>query len=69
MMLKPLAYTLLAASLLTACSPVAVKKNNAPEPFVFTEPDVSPPFYALNPFNYDAPLLLKLLLKKLRLNL
>ncbi len=28
-MLKPLAYTLLAASLLTACSPVAVKKNNA----------------------------------------
>ena len=55
MMLKPLAYTLLAASLLTACSPVAVKKNNAPEPFVFTEPDVSPPFYALNPFNYDAP--------------
>ncbi len=31
------------------------KKINAPEPFVFTEPDVSPPFYALNPFNYDAP--------------
>ncbi|MPW44923.1 hypothetical protein D7V21_02260 [Acinetobacter guerrae] len=55
MMLKPLAYTLLAASVLTACSPIAVKKNNAPEPFVFTEPEVSPPFYALNPFNYDAP--------------
>lgn len=55
MMLKPLAYTLLAASVLTACSTAPVKKNNVVEPIVFTEPDVSPPFYALNPFNYDAP--------------
>ena len=27
----------------------------APQPFVFKEPDPTPPFYALNPFNYDAP--------------
>ncbi|CAB1212428.1 ABUW_2363 family tetratricopeptide repeat lipoprotein [Acinetobacter bouvetii] len=55
MTLKPLACTLIAVSLLSACSmsPTQDKKNNSP--IIFTEPDLTPPFYALNPFNYDAP--------------
>lgn len=66
MMLKPLAYTMLAASILTACSPLPVKqpKQQTVQPFVFTEPDISPPFYALNPFNYDAPPAFEVALKE-----
>ena len=54
---KPLALLVLSTSVLTACStPPPVKKEvAAPQPFVFKEPDPTPPFYALNPFNYDAP--------------
>ena len=55
---KPLALLVLSTSvLLTACStPPPVKKEvAAPQPFVFKEPDPTPPFYALNPVNYDAP--------------
>ncbi|NNH01142.1 hypothetical protein HLH18_09760 [Acinetobacter sp. ANC 5414] len=29
--------------------------KNPTTPIIFTEPDLTPPFYALNPFNYDAP--------------
>ncbi len=54
MNLKPLAYLLLATSSLTACTMAPVKEQKN-EPFVFKEPDLTPPFYALNPFNYDAP--------------
>ncbi|MCU4383875.1 ABUW_2363 family tetratricopeptide repeat lipoprotein [Acinetobacter radioresistens] len=55
MTFKPLACALIATSFLTACStgPVKQKVNN--EPVVFTEPEISPPFYALNPFDYNAP--------------
>ena len=55
---KPLALLVLSTSVLTACgTPPVVKKEvaAAPQPFVFKEPDPTPPFYALNPFNYDAP--------------
>ena len=54
---KPLALLVLSTSVLTACStPSPVKKEvAAPQPFVFKEPDPTPPFYALNPVNYDAP--------------
>jgi hypothetical protein len=54
---KPLALLVLSTSFLTACStPPPVKKEvAAPQPFVFKEPDPTPPFYALNPVNYDAP--------------
>lgn len=55
---KPLALLVLSTSVLTACStPPPVKKEvaAAPQPFVFKEPDPTPPFYALNPVNYDAP--------------
>ena len=30
--------------------------RNAPkDAMIFVEPELTPPFYALNPFNYDAP--------------
>jgi len=65
MTIKPLAYALLAASVLTACSTASVqKKVDTNEPIVYTEPDLSPPFYALNPFNYDQPPVFELELKK-----
>lgn len=53
MTLKPLALSILAATLVSAC--VAPPKQEAVKPIVFTEPELSAPFYALNPFNYDAP--------------
>jgi len=53
MMLKPLAVAVLAVSFLTACSSNPTKNNN--DTIVFTEPELTAPFYALNPFNYDAP--------------
>ena len=65
MTIKPLAYALLATSVLTACSMTPVQqKPVANEPIVYTEPDLSPPFYALNPFNYDQPPVFELELKK-----
>ncbi|WP_111891266.1 ABUW_2363 family tetratricopeptide repeat lipoprotein [Acinetobacter sp. MB5] len=55
MRLKAIATMLMTATLLSACG-VAVKNNNSQNtPIVFTEPAVTPPFYALNPFNYAAP--------------
>lgn len=53
MTLKPLALSILAATLVSAC--VATPKQEVKPPIVFTEPELSAPFYALNPFNYDAP--------------
>ncbi|WP_168525433.1 ABUW_2363 family tetratricopeptide repeat lipoprotein [Acinetobacter sp. A3] len=53
MTLKPLALSILAATLVSAC--VATPKQKVKPPIVFTEPELSAPFYALNPFNYDAP--------------
>lgn len=65
MTLKPLAYSLIAALLLTACSsgPVKHQQSNSSQ-IVFTEPDLTPPFYALNPFNYAEPPVFELDLKK-----
>ena len=53
MTLKPLALSILAATLVSAC--VAPPKQEVKPPIVFTEPELSAPFYALNTFNYDAP--------------
>ena len=53
MTLKPLELSILAATLVSAC--VAPPKQEVKPPIVFTEPELSAPFYALNPFNYDAP--------------
>lgn len=65
MTIKPLAYALLATSVLTACSTTPVQqKPTINDPIVYTEPDLSPPFYALNPFNYDQPPVFELELKK-----
>lgn len=64
MTLKPLAYSLIAASLLTACSSGPVQQKPNTNPIVFTEPDLTPPFYALNPFNYAEPPIFELDLKK-----
>lgn len=56
MKLMPLACALLAASILSGCATTA-PKNNTPNTnaTVFTEPEVSTPFYALNPMDYQAP--------------
>ncbi len=62
MMLKPLAVAVLAVSFLTACSSNPTKNNN--DTIVFTEPELTAPFYALNPFNYDAPPPFEINLKK-----
>ncbi|OTG66451.1 ABUW_2363 family tetratricopeptide repeat lipoprotein [Acinetobacter silvestris] len=67
MTIKPLAYALIAASLLTACSTTSIKSNKSAsnnDPIVYTEPELSPPFYALNPFNYNQPPVFELELKK-----
>lgn len=64
MTLKPLAIALIAASFLTACSTTPTKDKNSKEPIIFTEPDTTPPFYALNPFNYAAPPPFELALKQ-----
>lgn len=52
---KPLALLVLSTSFLTACGIAPVKKDKASEPFVFKEPEPTPPFYALNPIKYDQP--------------
>lgn len=62
MMLKPLAVAVLAVSFLTACSSNPTKNNT--DTIVFTEPELTAPFYALNPFNYDAPPPFEINLKK-----
>jgi hypothetical protein len=64
MTLKPLAIALIAASFLTACSTTPTKDKNSKEPIIFTEPDITPPFYALNPFDYAAPPPFELALKQ-----
>ena len=55
MTLKPLACTLITMSLLSACSMAPTEDKKPNSPIIFTEPDLTAPFYALNPFNYDAP--------------
>lgn len=65
MTIKPLVCALLAASFLTACSTTSVKTNKSNnDPIVYTEPDVTAPFYALNPFDYNLPPVFELELKK-----
>ncbi|RKG29559.1 ABUW_2363 family tetratricopeptide repeat lipoprotein [Acinetobacter tianfuensis] len=54
MMLKPLAAACLALTLV-ACGSAPTKNNTPKGSMVFVEPELTPPFYALNPFNYDAP--------------
>ncbi|PJI36261.1 ABUW_2363 family tetratricopeptide repeat lipoprotein [Acinetobacter pseudolwoffii] len=55
MTFKPLALACLAFTM-TACSTVSQKSAEKPvDQVVFVEPELSPPFYALNPFNYNEP--------------
>ncbi|HAB42165.1 MULTISPECIES: ABUW_2363 family tetratricopeptide repeat lipoprotein [Acinetobacter] len=57
MTLKPLAISCLAFTM-TACSmaPTSSKQEQKPaDQVVFVEPEITPPFYALNPFNYNEP--------------
>lgn len=55
MILKPLALAFIALSV-TACAGLGTQKSTTSQTaIVFTEPDISAPFYALNPFSYDAP--------------
>ena len=71
MTLKPLLTVLATAGLLTACNTPVVKhpllqkkEATSQEPIVFKEPSLSAPFYALNPFDYDAPPAFEMDLKK-----
>ena len=66
MTIKRLIVSILAVSALTACSsaPLHNKPKYLNEPFVFSEPELSPPFYALNPFNYSQPPVFELQLRK-----
>lgn len=54
MTLKPLALAVLALSI-TACSTLPKKETQPKDTMVFTEPQLSAPFYALNPFSYNQP--------------
>lgn len=64
MTIKPLLCAMLATAFLTACSTTPVKNNKNTDSIVFTEPDLSAPFYALNPFDYTQPPVFELELKK-----
>lgn len=65
MTIKPLLCAILASSLLTACVSTGTPKNKANnDPIVYSEPDLTAPFYALNPFNYNLPPVFELELKK-----
>lgn len=54
MTLKPLAVACIALTL-AACGSAPTKNNAPKDAMIFVEPELTPPFYALNPFNYDAP--------------
>ncbi|OTG82684.1 hypothetical protein B9T33_04340 [Acinetobacter sp. ANC 5054] len=54
MTLKPLAIACIALTL-AACGSAPTKTNAPKDAMIFVEPELTPPFYALNPFNYDAP--------------
>lgn len=67
MTIKPLLCAILASSLLTACATktsVTSSKVKNSDPIVYTEPDLTAPFYALNPFDYSKPPVFELELKK-----
>lgn len=57
MILKPLACALATVSILAGCSTLPNKNNsnNSSNSIVFTEPELSAPFYALNPLDYSKP--------------
>lgn len=55
MTFKPLALACFAALALTACSTPSSKQDTPKNAMVFAEPELTPPFYALNPFNYNEP--------------
>lgn len=58
MRLKPLVALTVGSVLLTACSQAPVKSTATvvnKTPIVFNEPEVTPPFYALNPIDYTQP--------------
>jgi tetratricopeptide (TPR) repeat protein len=55
MKLTPLACAFVAASLLVGCASSSPKNNSNGNTTVFAEPELSAPFYALNPTNYEKP--------------
>lgn len=65
MTFKPLALACLTLSI-AACSTMPQKQSASKqsEEFVFVEPAITPPFYALNPFNYNEPPLFEVHLQK-----
>jgi tetratricopeptide (TPR) repeat protein len=55
MKLTPLACAFVAASILVGCAATPSKNNSNNNATVFAEPEISAPFYALNPINYEQP--------------
>lgn len=65
MTIKPLLCAILTSSLLTACASTSIPKNKVnTDPILYSEPDLTAPFYALNPFDYNLPPVFELELKK-----
>ncbi|ANF81618.1 hypothetical protein A3K93_05090 [Acinetobacter sp. NCu2D-2] len=54
MTFKPLALAILALGI-TACSTTPKHNNQSKDAMIFQEPELTAPFYALNPFNYNEP--------------
>lgn len=68
MRLKLIGLTAFAVAL-TGCGDFGAKKTATPtvapvQPITYTEPSISPPFYALNPFNYNEPPVFEVNLKE-----
>ena len=65
MTIKPLACVVMTAFMLTACGTATTKQNKVDtSPIVYTEPDITPPFYPLNPFDYTQPSAFEVALQK-----
>lgn len=63
MTFKPLALACFTLAL-TACSILPPKQDTPQNATVFAEPELTPPFYPLNPFNYNEPPVFELHLQK-----
>lgn len=64
MTIKPLLCAILATSFLAACASTSKAPKVNTDPIVYTEPELTAPFYALNPFDYTKPPVFELELQK-----
>ena len=70
MTLKPISACVILSLAIAGCSTTTTKQTtittaeSTVKPLTYTEPTVSPPFYALNPFNYNEPPAFEVALKE-----